>query len=202
MMGRRKSEQGQLFYEFHLDDVVPPDHLVRKIDSVLDLGWVHEELAPYYSHTGRPSIDPELMIRMLIVGYVFAIRSERMICREVQVNLAYRWYCRLGIEDQIPDHSAFSRARHERFRESDALRRVFERVVRICIAAGLVGGEAFSVDASLIKADVDKHKRVPGDQPIDWPTPDTARTSAEVTSATGRRPINGNTYVFIVVSHC
>jgi len=174
MMGRSKSGQGQFFYEFNLDDVVPPDHLVRKIDTVLDLGWVHKELAPYYSHTGRPSIDPELMIRMLIVGYVFAIRSERMICREVQVNLAYRWYCRLGIEDQVPDHSAFSRARHERFRESDALRRVFERVVTICIVAGLVGGEAFSVDASLIKADVDKHKRVPGDQPIDWPTPEQA----------------------------
>jgi transposase len=174
MMGRRKSEQGQFFYEFKLDDVVPPDHLVRKIDAVLDLGWVHEELAPYYSHTGRPSIDPELMIRMLIVGYVFAIRSERMICREVQVNLAYRWYCRLGIEDQVPDHSAFSRARHERFRESDVLRRVFERVVTICIVAGLVGGEAFSIDASLIKADVDKHKRVPGEQPADWPAPEEA----------------------------
>lgn len=174
MMGRSKSEQGQLFYEFNLDDVVPPDHLVRKIDAVLDLGWVHRELAPYYSHTGRPSIDPELMIRMLIVGYVFAVRSERMICREVQVNLAYRWYCRLGIEDQVPDHSAFSRARHERFRESDALRRVFERVVTICIAAGLVGGAAFSIDASLIKADVDKHKRVPGDQPIEWPTAEEA----------------------------
>ncbi len=147
---------------------------MRKIDAVLDLGWVHKELAPYYSHTGRPSIDPELMIRMLIVGYVFAIRSERMICREIQVNLAYRWYCRLGIEDQVPDHSAFSRARHERFRESDVLRRVFERVVTICIVAGLVGGEAFSIDASLIKADVDKHKRVPGDQPIDWPAPEEA----------------------------
>ena len=97
-----------------------------------------------------------------------------MICREVQVNLAYRWYCRLGIEDRIPDHSAFSRARHERFRESDALRRVFERVVTICIVAGLVGGEAFSIDASLIKADVDKHKRAPGDQPIDWPAPEEA----------------------------
>ena len=174
MMGRRERGQGQFFYEFNLDDVVPPDHLVRQIHGLLDLSWVHDELAPYYSHTGRPSIDPELMIRMLIVGYVFAIRSERMICREVQVNLAYRWYCKLGIEDQIPDHSAFSRARHERFRESDALRRVFERVVATCIAAGLVGGEAFSIDASLIKADVDKNKRVTGDQPIDWRKADEA----------------------------
>ena len=105
------------------------------------------------------------MIWMLIVGYVFAIRSERRICAEVRVNLAYRWFCKLGIDDKIPDHSVFCRARHERFRESDALRRVFEGVVAMCIAAGLVGGEAFSIDASLIKADVDKKKRAPGDQP-------------------------------------
>src|SRR2546425_5608026 len=169
MMGRREDGQGQFFYAFDLDEVVPPEHLVRQIDGVLDLSWVHKELAPYYSHTGRPSIDPVLMIRMLIVGYVFAIRSERRICAEVQVNLAYRWFCKLGIEDNIPDHSAFSRARHERFRESDALRRVFEGVVAMCIVAGLVGSEAFSIDASLIKADVDKKKWAPGDQPIAWP---------------------------------
>jgi len=169
MMGRWKVGQGQFFYSFDLDKVVPPDHLVRQIDAILDLSWVHKELAPYYSHTGRPSIDPLLMIRMLIVGYVFAIRSERRLCSEVQVNLAYRWFCKLGIEDTIPDHSVFCRARHERFRESDALRRVFESVVAKCIASGLVGGEAFSIDASLIKADVDKKKRVPSDQPIAWP---------------------------------
>ena len=169
MMGRRKDGQGQFFYSFDLDKAVPPDHLVRQIDGLLDLSWVHKELAPYYSHTGRPSIDPALMIRMLIVGYVFALRSERRLCSEVQVNLAYRWFCKLGIEDSIPDHSVFCRARHQRFRESDALRRVFESVVAMCIAAGLVGGEAFSVDASLIKADVDKKKRVPGDHPIAWP---------------------------------
>jgi transposase len=169
MMGRREEGQGQFFYSFDLDKVVPPDHLVRQIDGLLDLSWVHRELAPYYSHTGRPSIDPVLMIRMLIVGYVFALRSERRLCAEVQVNLAYRWFCKLGIEDRIPDHSVFCRARHERFRESDALRRVFEGVVAMCIAAGLVGGKAFSIDASLIKADVDKKKRMPGDQPIAWP---------------------------------
>jgi transposase len=169
MMGGREGGQGQFFYSFDLDDVVPPDHLVRQIDAVLDLSWVHKELSRYYSHTGRPSIDPVLMIRMLIVGYVFAIRSERRLCAEAQVNLAYRWFCKLGIEDKIPDHSVFCRARHERFRESDALRRVFEGVVAMCIAADLVGGEAFSIDASLIKADVDKKRRMPGDQPIDWP---------------------------------
>ena len=132
MMGRLKSDQGQLFYEFHLGEAVPEDHLVRKIDASLDLSWLRSELAPHYSSMGRPSIDPELMIRMLVIGYVFAIRSERLICREVQVNLAYRWFCRLGIEDAVPDHSAFSRARNERFREGDVFRRVFERVVETC----------------------------------------------------------------------
>src|SRR5690348_8783965 len=168
-MRRPAGGQGQFFYEFDLNEVVPADHLARQLDALLDLSWVHKELAPFYSHTGRPSIDPVLMIRMLIVGYVFALRSERRLCAEVQVNLAYRWFCKLGIEDSIPDHSVFCRARRERFRASDALRRVFEGVVAMCISAGLVGGEAFSVDASLIKADVDKMKRLPGDQPIAWP---------------------------------
>jgi transposase len=162
MMGCLKSDQGQLFYEFHLNDAVPEDHLVRKIDAALDLSWLRGELAPHYSSMGRPSIDPELMIRMLVVGYVFAIRSERLICREVQVNLAYRWFCKLGIEDTIPDHSAFSRARNERFREGDVFRRVFERVVEACIAAGLVGGEGFAVDASLIQADANKQRSIVG----------------------------------------
>ena len=166
MTGRREREQGQFFYAFDLDNVVPANHLVRQINGVLDLDWVHKELAPYYSHTGRPSIDPVRMIRMLIVGYVFAIRSERQLCSEVQLNLAYRWFCNLGIEDGIPDHSVFSRARHERFRQSDALRRVFEGVVAKCIAVGLVGGEGFSIDASLIRADAGKTKRVPGISPL------------------------------------
>src|SRR5262249_60190667 len=114
MMGRLSQDQGQLFYSFCLDDVVPADHLTRQIAAVLDLSWVHAELSPHYSRIGRPSIDPVLMIRMLLIGYVFAIRSERALCREVQVNLAYRWFCGLSIEDKIPDHSACSRARNER----------------------------------------------------------------------------------------
>ena len=164
MMGRRENGQGQFFYSFDLDEVVPSDHLVRQIDGLLDLGWVHKELAPYYSHTGRPSIDPALMIRMLILGYVFAIRSERALCREVQVNLAYRWFCGLGIEDRIPDHSAFTRARNERFRDHDVFRHVFEHVVASCIKAGLVGGDGFAVDASLIAADANKCRSTPGDK--------------------------------------
>src|SRR5450432_3872489 len=174
MMGRRKDGQGQFFYSFDLDEVVPPDHLVRQIDGVLDLGWVHKELSPYYSHTGRPSIDPVLMIRMLIVGYVFALRSERALCREVQVNLAYRWFCGLGIEDKIPDHSVFSRARNERFRDSDIFRQVFERVVKACISAGLVGGTEFAVDASLIVADANKQRSIPGSEWIKERDPETA----------------------------
>jgi len=164
MMGRLKQDQGQLFYSFCLDEVVPDDHLVRQIAAVLDLSWVHAELTPYYSRIGRPSIDPVLMIRMLLLGYVFAIRSERALCREVQVNLAYRWFCGLSIENKIPDHSAFSRARNERFRDSGLFRQVFERVVEVCQAAGLVGGEGFAVDASLIAADANKQRSIPGSE--------------------------------------
>src|SRR5438094_280254 len=164
MMGRLNHDQRQLFYSFSLEEAVPDDHLVCKIAAVLDLSWVHAELAPHYPNNGRPSTDPELMIRMLIIGYVFAIRSERAICRDVQVNLAYRWFCGLGLEDKIPDHSAFSRARNERFRDSDIFRRVFERVVEACIAAGLVGGQGFAVDASLIVADANKQRSIPGSE--------------------------------------
>ncbi len=183
-MGRLNHDQGQLFYSFHLDEVVPDDHLVREIAAILDLSWVHRELAAYYPKMGRPSIDPELMIRMLIVGYVFAIRSERMLCREVKVNLAYRWFCGLSIEDSIPDHSAFSRARHERFRDSDIFRRVFERVVEACIAAGLVGGEGFAVDASLIVADANKQRSIPGSEWQKAQDPNTANRAVKEYLAT------------------
>ena len=167
MMGRLNHDQSELFYLFSLEEAVPDDHLVRKIAAVLELSWVRAELAPHYPNNGRPSIDPELMIRMLIIGYVFAIRSERGLCRDVQVNLAYRWFCGLSIEDKVPDHSAFSRARNERFRDSDIFRRVFEHVVERCIAAGLVGGEGFAVDASLIAADANKQRSIPG---AEWNT--------------------------------
>jgi len=164
MMGQLNRDQGQLFYCFNIEEAVPEDHLVRAIASVLDLSWVRGELAPHYSAIGRPSIDPLLMIRMLIIGYVFAIRSERALCREVQVNLAYRWFCGLGLEDKIPDHSAFTRARNERFRDHDVFRHVFEHVVASCIKAGLVGGSGFAVDASLIAADANKCRSTPGDK--------------------------------------
>jgi transposase len=170
MMGQLNHDQSEFFYSFCLDEAVPDDHPVRAIAAVLDLSWVRSVLAPFYPKMGRPSVDPVLMIRMLVVGYVFAIRSERALCREVQVNLAYRWFCGLSIEDKIPDHSAFSRARHERFRASDIFRRVFERVVEACVAAGLVGGQGFAVDASLIAADANKQRSIPGSEWTRTPT--------------------------------
>jgi len=178
MMGRLKHDQEQFFYSFRLDQAVPNDHPVREIAAVLDLSWVRSELAPYYSRLGRPSIDPVLMIRMLVVGYVFAIRSERALCRDVQVNLAYRWFCGLSIEDKVPDHSAFSHARNERFGDSGIFRSMFERVVGACIRAGLVGGEGFAVDASLIVADANKQRSTPGPQ---WNRELDAQTASRAT---------------------
>ena len=168
MMGRRGGGQDKLFYSFNLDDHVPRDHLLRGIDQVFDLGELRNHLAPFYSHTGRPSIDPELMIRMLIVGYCFGIRSERRLCEEVHLNLAYRWFCRLDLEEAVPDHSTFSKNRHGRFRQSDVFRHVFESVLRRCMSAGLVGGEGFAIDASVIKADANRARGVPGSETVDW----------------------------------
>ncbi len=174
MMGEQLGRQDRLFYEFCLEDRVPADHLLRRIDAVLDLSWLRAELAPYYSHTGSPSVDPELLIRMLVIGYCYSIRSERRLCREVEMNLAYRWFCRLGLEDEVPDHSTFSVNRHGRFRDSDVLRQVFESVVRKCMQAGLVGGEGFAVDASVIEADASRFKRIEGSE-VDWSDAQRAR---------------------------
>jgi len=162
MMGERRVRQDALFYEFSLEDHVPEGHLLRSIDRFVELHGLRQELAPFYSTIGRPSIDPELMLRMLIVGYCFAIRSERRLCEEVHLNLAYRWFCRLGLNGEVPDHSTFSKNRHGRFRDSDLLRRLFETVLQRCINEGLVGGEGFAVDASLIRADVSERTRIYG----------------------------------------
>jgi transposase len=162
MMGQQAGTQDQLFYSFNLDAHVPPDHLLRGIDRFLDLGGLRLHLASFYSHTGRPSVDPELMIRMLIVGYCFGIRSERRLCEEVHLNLAYRWFCRLGLEEAVPEHSTFSKNRHGRFRDSGAFRLLFETVLQRCIGEGLVGGEGFAIDASVVKADASRARAVPG----------------------------------------
>jgi transposase len=168
MMGERTVMQEALFYEFSIDRHVPADHLLRSIDRFVDLSDLRSYLQPFYSEIGRPSIDPELIIRMLIVGYCFGIRSERRLCEEVHLNLAYRWFCRLGLEGDVPDHSTFSKNRHGRFRDSDLLRELFETTVRRCIEEGLVGGEGFAVDASLIRADANRQRSAEGAEPVDW----------------------------------
>src|SRR4030088_439687 len=170
-MGHVQVEQAALFYEFSLERHVPADHLLRSIERFVDLSGIRDHLRPFYSEMGRPSIDPELMIRMLIVGYCFGIRSERRLCEEVHLNLAYRWFCRLGLDGGGPGHSTFSKNRHGRFRDSDLLRKEFETTGRRCLAEGLVGGEGFAVDASMIKADANRQRSVPGSE---WLTPETA----------------------------
>jgi transposase len=131
MMGRQTGDQSQLFYAFNLEERIPDRHLLRRINPIVAgvLGPVREKLKPFYSEIGRPSIDPELMLRMLIVGYCYAVRFERKLCEEVELHLAYRWFCRLDLEDKVPDHSTFSVNRHGRFRDSDVFRQLFEAVV-------------------------------------------------------------------------
>jgi len=168
MMGERTVMQEALFYEFSLERHVPSNHLLRSIDRFVELSAIRAHLRPFYSETGRPSIDPELMIRMLIIGYCFGIRSERRLCEEVHLNLAYRWFCRLGLDGDVPDHSTFSKNRHGRLRDSDLLRKLFETTVQCCMEAGLVGGDGFAVDASLIWADANKQRSAAGSDAVDW----------------------------------
>lgn len=171
MMGRLPAGQNQLFYDFCLEKFVPEKHVLRALDQFLDFTEIRKHLAPYYSAIGRPSIDPELSIRMLLIGYCYGIRSQRRVCEEVHLNLAYRWFCRLGLEDQVPEHSTFSKNRHGRFRDCELLRFVFETVVERCMDEGLVGGEGFAVDASLIKADANRKRGFAGTEGIDWQRP-------------------------------
>ena len=175
MMGRLDHDQGQLFYSFCLADAVPDDHPIREIAAVLDLTWVYAELAPHYPRIGRPSVDPVLMLRMLLIGYLICDPLGASPVPRGQGQSGRRWFCGLSIEDKIPDHSAFCRARNERFRDSDLFRHVFERVVEDCIAAGLVGGEGFAVDASLIVADANKQRSIPGPE---WQKPSDPQTAS------------------------
>lgn len=173
MMGRQTGDQSQLFYLFNLEELIPASHLLRRINPVVTrvLAELRENLTPFYSDIGRPSIDPELMLRMLIVGYCYGIRFERRLCEEVELHLAYRWFCRLDLDDQVPDHSTFSVNRHGRFRNSAIFRKLFEAVVRACMSAGLVKGEGFAVDASVMEADASRyHGQAPGE--TDWSAPE------------------------------
>jgi transposase len=168
-MGRQRRDQGRLFYEFRLEDRIPENHLLRRMNVFVTvaLADLHKELEPHYSDIGRPSIDPELMIRMLIVGYCYGIRSERKLTQEVELHLAYRWFCKLDLDDKVPHHSTFSENRLGRFRESDLLRHIFERVVWTAMAMGLVKGEGFAVDASVLEANASRyHGKAPDE--LDW----------------------------------
>jgi transposase len=173
MMGRQTGDQSRLFYAFNLDEVIPDRHLLRRINPIVTsvLAELRGKLKAFYSEIGRPSIDPELMLRMLIVGYCYGIRYERKLCEEVELHLAYRWFCRLDLEDKVPDHSTFSVNRHGRFRDSDILRQLFEAVARACMDAGLIKGEGFAVDASVMEADASRyHGKAPDE--IDWSAPE------------------------------
>lgn len=168
--GTSGNEAG-LFASISLDDYAPDDHLLRVVDRYLDLSEFRQNLADSYSHTEQSSIDPELMARMLIIGYCYGIRSERRLCEEVSMNLAYRWFFRLGLKDKVPDHSSFSKNRHGRFRDRDAVRKLFDSVLGLCMAEGLVQGEGFATDASMIKADAQRQRSCPGDANVDWGDP-------------------------------
>ena len=173
MMGRQTGDQSRLFYAFNLDELIPERHLLRRINPIVTkvLAELRGKLRAFYSEIGRPSIDPELMLRMLIVGYCYGIRYERKLCEEVELHLAYRWFCRLDLDDKVPDHSTFSVNRHGRFRDSDILRQLFEAVARACMDAGLVKGEGFAVDASVMEADASRyHGKAPDE--IDWSAPE------------------------------
>jgi transposase len=180
MMGRQDRDQRRLFYDFNLDEMIGADHLLRRINvfTTTVLADLHVQLEPFYSEIGRPSVDPELMVRMLLVGYCYGIRSERRLCEEVKLHLAYRWFCKLDLDDKVPHHSTFSVNRLGRFRESDLLRHIFERVVAECMTAGLVKGEGFAVDASVIEANASRyHGKAPDE--LDW----TERAVAEYLAA-------------------
>lgn len=180
MMGRQTGDQSQFFYLFRLEDRIPAHHLLRRINPTVTevLTGLREELKSLYSEIGRPSIDPDLMLRMLIVGYCYGIRSERRLCEEVELHLAYRWFCRLDLEDKVPDHSTFSVNRHGRFRDGDIFRQLFEAVVRACMDAGLVKGEGFAVDASVIEADASRYHGMAPDE-IDWSAPERQTRAVE-----------------------
>jgi len=202
MMGRQTGDQSQLFYLFNLEQRIPASHLLRRINPIVTqvLAGLREKLAPFYSEIGRPSVDPELMLRMLIVGYCYGIRFERRLCEEVTLHLAYRWFCRLDLDDEVPDHSTFSVNRHGRFRHSDIFRQIFEAVVFACMNAGLVKGEGFAVDASVIEANASRCHGKPPDE-IDWSLPERqTRAAAEFLAGLDDEDPNANRKLPKVIS--
>ena len=163
MMGNH-SRSESLFYYFRLEDQVPENHLLRLIDRHVDLDFIRAKLKNSYSDMGRPSIDPELLLRMLLVGYLYGVTSERKLAEELRMHLAWRWFTGLGFDQEIPHHSTFSKNRHGRFQESNLFQEIFEEIVARCVEAGLVKGEHMSVDGSFIQANADHHSRVAPEQ--------------------------------------
>lgn len=147
-----KSKEEKLFYYLRPEDLIPQDHILRLIDQHVDFSFIRAKVEHLYSHTGRPSVDPEVMMRMLVVGYLFGISSERRLCDEVQMHVGYRWFVGLSLQDRVPDHSTFSKNRHGRFKESGIYQEMFDAIVRQCIEKGLVTGKHLTVDSTLVKA--------------------------------------------------
>ena len=163
MMGQHDRSEA-LFYYFRLNDQVPETHLLRLIDKHISFAFVRETLKQSYSETGRPSIDPELLLRILLIGYLYGITSERKLVEELRMHLAWRWFTGLGFDQEIPHHSTFSKNRHGRFQESKLFEQLFEQIVRQCVEVGLVQGKHLSVDGSFVEANAGKESRIPREQ--------------------------------------
>src|SRR5881296_3177765 len=163
MMGHHARSEA-LFYYFRLEDQVPENHLLRLIEKHISFGFVRERLKDSYSETGRPSIDPELLLRILLIGYLYGITSERKLVEELRMHLAWRWFTGLGFDQEIPHHSTFSKNRHGRFQESKLFEQLFEQIVRQCVEVGLVQGKDLSVDGSFVEANAAKESRIPREQ--------------------------------------
>jgi len=163
MMGQHDRSEA-LFYYFRLEDQVPETHLLRLIEKHISFAFVREQLKDRYSETGRPSIDPELLLRILLIGYLYDISSERKLVEELRMHLAWRWFTGLGFDQEIPHHSTFSKNRHGRFHESRVFEQLFEQIVARCLEVGLVRGDNLSVDGSFVEANANKESRIPREQ--------------------------------------
>jgi transposase len=166
MMGHHDRSEA-LFYYFRLEDQVPENHLLRLIEKHISFEFVREQLKASYSESGRPSIDPELLLRILLIGYLYGITSERRLVEELRMHLAWRWFTGLGFDQEIPHHSTFSKNRHGRFQESKLFEQLFEEIVRQCVEVGLVQGKQLSVDGSFVEANASKHSRIPREQLVE-----------------------------------
>src|SRR6478752_935443 len=163
MMGHHARVES-LFYYFRIEDQVSENHLLRLIDRHVSFDFVREKLKDSYSDTGRPSIDPELLLRILLIGYLYGVTSERKLVEELQMHLAWRWFTGLSFDQEIPHHSTFSKNRHGRFQESKVFEQLFEKIVRQCVEVGLVQGKHLSVDGSFVEANAAKESRIPREQ--------------------------------------